>query len=106
MQFDARGRSYWCRNYNVYVRPARVTEADPEAWRARPRPSLRNGCDVPTVPGPVPPRDSIPLPPGSIALTTVGTTSWGYGLYQFGLEVARVEFDRFTLTPGGIAADD
>ena len=141
MQFDVRGRSYWCPldsqrcvladlaqvvaerktagptwasrspdgqwdafvwNYNVYVRPARVTDADPAAWRARPRPPVRNGCDVPTVPGRLPPRDSVPLPTRSIALTTDGTTSWGYGLYQFGLEVARVEFDRFTLTPGGV----
>ena len=141
MQFDVRGRSYWCPldsqrcvladaaqiiaqrkaagpawasrspdgqwdafvwNYNVYVRPARVIDADAAAWRARPRPPVRNGCDVPTVPGPLPSRDSVPLPASSIALTTDGTTSWGFGLYQFGLEVARVEFDRFTPTPGGV----
>jgi hypothetical protein len=89
-------------NYNVYVRPARATDADPEAWRARPRAPVRNGCDAPTMPGPLPPRDSVPLPPGSIALTTDGTTSWGFGLYQFGLEVARVELDRFHLTTGGV----
>ena len=89
-------------NYNVYVRPARVSDADPEAWRARPRAPVRNGCDAPTMPGPLPPRDSVPLPPGSIALTTDGTTSWGFGLYRFGLEVARVELDRFSLTTGGL----
>jgi hypothetical protein len=131
LQFDVRGKSYWCPldasqcvvadsaqlmvrrkingptwaarspngewdafvwNYNVYVRPARLTDTDPAAWRARPRAPVRNGCDAPTMPGPLPPRDSVPLPAGSIALTTDGTTSWGYGLYQFGLEVARVEF--------------
>ncbi len=139
MQFDVRGKSYWCPldsercvladsaqiiaqakadgptwasrspdgqwdafvwNYNVYVRPARATDADPDAWRARPRAPVRNGCDAPTMVGPLPPRDSVSLPAGSIALTTDGTTSWGFGLYRFGLEVARVELDRFTLTTG------
>jgi dipeptidyl-peptidase-4 len=55
-----------------------------------------------TVPGPLPPRDSVPLPAGFVALTTDGTTSWGFGLYRFGLEVARVEFDRFTPATGGV----
>jgi hypothetical protein len=54
------------------------------------------------MPGPLPPRDSVPLPAGSIALTTDGTTSWGYGLYRFGLEVARVELERFTPAVGGV----
>ncbi|MDQ6830239.1 MAG: S9 family peptidase, partial [Gemmatimonadota bacterium] len=88
-------------NYNVYVRPAK--SADGASISTARRPALvRNGCDMPTIPGPLPARDSIPLPAGSIALTTDGTTSWGYGLYQFGLEVARVEFDRFLLSTGGL----
>lgn len=114
LQFDVRGKSYWCPldasrcapadsaqlmarrkasglawaarspngewdafvwNYNVYVRPARLTDTDPAAWRARPRAPVRNGCDAPTMPGPLPPRDSVPLPAGSIALTTDGTAT-------------------------------
>src|SRR6476619_2651779 len=109
IQFDVRGKSYWCQldsqrcvledwmhviaqrkadgpawatrspngewdafvwNYNVYVRPARLTDADPPALRARPRAPVRSGCGAPTMPGPLPPRDSVPLPAGSIALTT------------------------------------
>ena len=141
LQFDIRGKSYWCPldapqcvvadsaqlmvrrkakgptwasrspngewdafvwNYNVYVRPARLTDADAVAWRARTRAPVRDGCDAPTMPGPLPPRDSVPLPSGSIALTTDGTTSWGYGLYRFGLEVARVELERFTPATGDV----
>ena len=85
-------------NYNVYVRPARVTDADSLSWRNHPRPHVRNGCDAPAVPGPLPPRDSLPLPRGSIALSTDGTTRRGFGVYEFGIEVARVDAKRFLLT--------
>jgi dipeptidyl aminopeptidase/acylaminoacyl peptidase len=141
MQFELRGKTYWCVlatglcqladavrvatqrtmavpqwavrspdgrwdafvwNYNVYVRPTRSANDNSTASVAHRPQTLRNGCDAPTVSGPLPVRDSVPLPPGSIALTTDGTTSWGYGLYQFGLEVARVELARFIPTTGGI----
>lgn len=89
-------------NYNVYLRPARLSDADPSAWRPRRPPAYRTGCDARAMPGPLPPRDSVPLPGGSVALTTQGTPSWGFGLYHFGLEVAQVEFDRFTPAPADI----
>ena len=89
-------------DYNVYVRPARLTNAEPAAWRPRPRPATRLGCDAAAVAGPVPPPDSVPLPAGSVALTTDGAPTWGYGVYHFGLEVAQLAADRYRLTPGGL----
>ena len=86
-------------NYNLYLRPARLSDADPSAWHPVRRPAIRNGCDARVVPGPLPLPDSVPLPSGSIALTTDGTTRSGFGLYEFGLEVAHVALNRFIPAP-------
>ena len=56
---------------------------------------MRNGCDAPSIPGLLPPRDSLPLPAGSIALSTDGTPRRGFGIYEFGIEVARVDAERY-----------
>jgi len=82
-------------NYNVYIRPARLTDEEPSLWQPVRAPKVRNGCDAPTIAGPLPPRDSMPLPRGSIPLTANATTRWGFGLYRFGLEVAHVELYRY-----------
>ncbi|MEP7347312.1 MAG: DPP IV N-terminal domain-containing protein, partial [Gemmatimonadaceae bacterium] len=89
-------------NHNVYVRPARLSDAEFGSWRA-PRPSLdRMGCDAPSPPGAIVRRDSVSLPSGAIALTRDGGGLSGYGFFRFGLEVAQVEAERFRLAPGGL----
>lgn len=89
-------------NYNVYIRPARLTDTEPSLWQSPPAPNVRRGCDAPAVPGPIPPRDSLPLPRGSIPLTTNATTRWGFGLYRFGLEVAHVDLYRYLPARGDL----
>ena len=89
-------------DHNVYVRPARLTAADPDAWRTRTPPELRSGCDALAVPGALPPPDADALPVGSIALTRDGSSRWGYGLYRFGIQVARVDAERYRLSGDGI----
>ena len=89
-------------NYNLYIRPAEITDRDPASWRTITRPAVRNGCDAPSVPGPLPPRDSVALPAGSIALTTDATPHWGFGIYEFGIEVARVDAERYRPRASGL----
>ena len=90
-------------NHDVYIRPARNSDAEFATWRA-PRPSLdRMGCDAPSPPGAVVRRDSVSLPSGSIALTRGARGLAGFGFFRFGLEVAQVDAERFHLAPGGLS---
>ena len=90
-------------NHDVYIRPARNSNAEFATWRA-PRPSLdRIGCDAPSPPGAVVRRDSVSLPSGSIALTRGARGLAGFEFFRFGPEVAQVEAERFHLAPGGLS---
>lgn len=89
-------------NHNVYIRPARLSDADTSKWRP-PRASLeRQGCDAPSRAGAVIRRDSVALPSGAIALTRDGAGLSGYAFFRFGLEVGQVEAERFRTSPGGL----
>ena len=89
-------------DHNVYVRPARQSDAEVAIWRPVQNSLDRLGCDAPAPPGAVIRRDSVALPSGSLALTRHRGRLTGYGFFRFGLEVGQVEAERFRLAPGAI----